>query len=403
MALVVQKFGGTSVGSVERIKNVARRILKTKSAGNDVVVVVSAMGKTTDQLVELAYQISPNPPRREMDMLLSTGEQVSIALLAMALYELGADAVSFTGGQVGIMTSSDYSNAKILEIKTDRIKNALSEGKVVIVAGFQGTDEDMNITTLGRGGSDTTAVALAAALKADVCEIYTDVDGVFTSDPRIVPDAKKVDRISYEEMLELASLGAKVMHPRAVIFGKKYGVKIHVRSSFKEEEGTVITNLTAEDVSSDITGIALKKDEAKITLSDVPDKPGVAARIFSAVANKDIPVHLIVQGAGENGKSEISFTVPVSGLYDVEDILNELKEELGVSRVDVDDGISIVSVVGEGMRTKPGVAAGVFSSLAENNVNIEMISTSEIKISMVVRKEDGEKAVKSIHGKYFGG
>lgn len=393
--LIVQKYGGTSVGNVERIKNVARRIGKTKDMGNDVVVVVSAMGDTTDELISLAEQISKNPPRREYDLLLSTGEQVSIALLSMALHELGYSSIAFTGAQVGILTTADYTEAKILDINTSRIKRELSEGKIVVVAGFQGVTEDGDITTLGRGGSDTTAVALAAALRADVCEIYTDVRGVYTADPRVVKDARKLDAICIDEVLELASVGAQVLHPRAVIFSKKYKVPLVVKSSFEDDTGTKIVEECMEGLI--VTGIAVKTDEAKVTVLDVPDVPGIAAKLFSEVAREKINVNMIVQGTSRNGLSEINFTIPKKDLMTLKNIESRIKSSIKCSNILYDDNIAIVSVVGTGMRSHYGVAATVFEVLASRGINIEMISTSEIKISVVVRRERAEEAANALH------
>ncbi len=396
--LIVQKYGGTSVGNIERIKNVAKRIVKTKEQGNDVVVVVSAMGDTTDELIKLAKQISENPPKREYDLLLSTGEQISIALLSIALHELGYEAIAFTGAQVGILTTTDFTEAKILDINTSKIKKELSKGKIVIVAGFQGVTEDGDITTLGRGGSDTTAVALAAALKADICEIYTDVKGVFTSDPRIVKDAKKLDLINIDEVLELASAGAQVLHPRAVIFAKKYKVPLVVRSSFEDDQGTKIVEEFMEGLV--ITGVAIKTDEAKVTVLDVPDVPGIAAKLFSEVAKEKINVNMIVQGTSRNGLSEINFTVPKKDLITLKSIEEKIKSSIKCSNIIYDDNIAIVSVVGTGMRSHHGVAAKVFEVLASRGINIEMISTSEIKISVVVRMERAEEAANALHKEF---
>ena len=396
--LIVQKYGGTSVGNIERIKNVAKRIVKTKEQGNDVVVVVSAMGDTTDELIKLAKQISENPPKREYDLLLSTGEQISIALLSIALHELGYEGIAFTGAQVGILTTTDFTEAKILDINTSKIKKELSKGKIVIVAGFQGVTEDGDITTLGRGGSDTTAVALAAALKADICEIYTDVKGVFTSDPRIVKDAKKLDLINIDEVLELASAGAQVLHPRAVIFAKKYKVPLVVRSSFEDDQGTKIVEEFMEGLV--ITGVAIKTDEAKVTVLDVPDVPGIAAKLFSEVAKEKINVNMIVQGTSRNGLSEINFTVPKKDLITLKSIEEKIKSSIKCSNIIYDDNIAIVSVVGTGMRSHHGVAAKVFEVLASRGINIEMISTSEIKISVVVRMERAEEAANALHKEF---
>ncbi|MGC8870041.1 MAG: aspartate kinase [Brevinematia bacterium] len=393
--LIVQKYGGTSVGNIDRIRNVARRVAKTKDEGNDVVVVVSAMGDTTDYLVELAEQISKNPPKREYDLLLSTGEQISIALLSMALHEMNYKSIAFTGAQVGILTTSEHTEAKILDINVDKIKKELSEGKIVIVAGFQGVTKDGDITTLGRGGSDTTAVALAAALKADLCEIYTDVRGVFTGDPRIIKNARKLDVINIDEVLELASVGAQVLHPRSVIFSKKYKVPLVVRSSFEDDPGTKIVEDIMEGLV--VTGVAVKSDEAKVTVLDVPDVPGIAAKLFSLVANEKINVNMIVQGTSRNGLSEINFTIPKKDLVSIKNIEDKIISAIKCSKIIYDSDIAIVSVVGTGMRSHYGVAATVFEVLANKNINIEMISTSEIKISVVVRKDRAEEAANALH------
>ena len=401
MALIVQKYGGTSVGTTARIKRVAKRIVETRKKGNQVVVVVSAMGKTTDKLIELAKKITPNPKGRELDMLMATGEQASSALLAMAIHDLGEEAISLTGPQVGILTDSAHTKAKILKINTKRIWEELRKGNIVIVAGFQGADYQNNITTLGRGGSDTTAVALAAALKADICEIYTDVEGVYTADPRIVPEARKIDVITYEEMLELAGAGAKVLQSRAVEFASKYNVKIHVKSSFSKKEGTVVMKevKSMEDVL--VRGIALSKNQAKISIDGVPDVPGTAAKIFTALAKENINIDLIVQGAPDaEGKSEITFTVSRDEADKAVEIMEKVREELGAKRVTCDKEVAKVSIVGVGMRTHPGVAARMFSALAKENINIELISTSEILISCLVREKEGEKAVKILHKEF---
>ncbi len=398
--LIVQKFGGTSVADTERIKNVARRISETKRKGHHVVVVISALGDTTDRLIELAHRITPRPREREMDMLLATGEQISVALLSMAMHELGHEAISFTGAQVGIVTDSAHTKAKILDVKVGRILEELEKGSVVIVAGFQGVTLDDQITTLGRGGSDTTAVALAAALGADVCEIYTDVEGVFTADPRLVPEARKLESISYEEMLELAATGAKVLQLRSVEFARNYGVVIHVRSSFSEEEGTWIYDGEERMEKAIISGVTHDIGEAKVTIFDVPDRPGVAAALFQALAAENINVDMIIQNVSEEQKTAISFTVSKEDLRKAEEITRAVARRLGAGEVTVDEDIAKVSLVGAGMRTHPGVAADMFSALAENGINIEMISTSTIKISCVIRAEDVKKAVRAIHKKF---
>ncbi|MFN4216060.1 MAG: aspartate kinase [Brevinematales bacterium] len=402
MALIVQKFGGTSVGDIERIKNVAKKVKSTRDAGHEVVVVVSAMSGNTDYLINLGKQITPNPNKREMDMLVSTGEQISIALLAIALNDIGAKAISFNALQVGIRTTSDYTKAKILDIDTSRIRKALNEGYIVVLAGFQGVDENFNITTLGRGGSDTTAVAVAAALKADRCDIYTDVDGVYSADPRIVPQARKYEVITFDEMLELASLGAKVLHDRSVMFAMKYNVPLRVLSTFVENEGTLIVKEYKGMENMVVSGIAKKTDEVRISIIGVPDKPGIAAKIFQRLADHKINVNMIVQSVGHDGKSEIAFTILATDLNDAKEVMKEVQKEIGASAVEYDENIGIVSVVGIGMKTTFGVAAAVFEELARNNINIEMISTSEIKISVVIRKDLVEKAVQVLHARFIG-
>ncbi|MEJ5283877.1 MAG: aspartate kinase [Brevinematia bacterium] len=401
MALIVQKFGGTSVGDVERIKNVAKKVIATKKAGNDVVVVVSAMSGTTDYLINLGKQTNPNPSKREMDMLVSTGEQVTIALLSMAIHYFGEDAISYNALQIGIKTTSDYTKAKILGINTEKIFESLKQGKIVVVAGFQGVDEDGNITTLGRGGSDTTAVALAAALKADRCDIYTDVDGVYTADPRIVKNAKKLDYITHDEMLELASMGAKVLHDRSVIFAMKYNVPLRVVSTFVENEGTLIVKEYKNMEDLVITGISKKADETRVNIAGIPDKPGIASIIFKKLAEKNVNVNMIVQSVGKDSKSQISFTVLNTDVDDTKKVMEELQKELGADNVSYDSDIAIVSVVGIGMKAHSGVAAKVFEVFAANNINIEMISTSEIKISVVIKKDKADEAVRLLHQKFF--
>jgi aspartate kinase len=408
--LVVQKFGGSSVATAERIKAAARRAIRAKQVGNQVVVVVSARGDTTDDLIELAREISEHPPAREMDMLLATGEQISIALMAMAIQQLGEPAISFTGVQIGIRTDSTHTKARIREISTERIRRALNEGKVVIVAGFQGVDEQYDITTLGRGGSDTTAVALAAVLKHDPgvpaekrdaveCEIYTDVDGVYTTDPRLVPEARKIDAISYDEMLELASMGAGVMHSRSIEFAKKYDVPLMVRSSFSDVEGTWI--VPESDWMKDVVvcGAALAKDEARIFLEGVPDRPGVSHRIFAAIAGQNIAVDMIAQSVGTAGKAAIGFTVLRNDLNLALATLQPIVDELGGAIRTVED-VSKVSVVGTGMRTHTGVAEKMFAALAVENVNIKMITTGDIKISVLVDRADGGRALKAVHNAF---
>lgn len=397
MGIVVQKYGGSSVADVEKIKHVAGRIVRTKKQGHDVVVVVSAMGKTTDELIALAKSISPNPPEREMDMLLATGEQVSIALVAMAIHELGYEAISFTGPQVGIITDSSFSKARIRHVNTDRIMQALREGKIVVVAGFQGVTMDGHITTLGRGGSDTTAVALAAALGASVCDIFTDVDGVYTADPRIVKDARRIDVISYEEMLELASLGAKVLHSRSVELARKFNVPLRVRSTFSDGEGTKVIGETRMMEDIVVSGVAADKNQAKISLIGVPDRPGVAARVFQALSANNINVDMIIQNASVEGITDMSFTVAETELPKAIEVVEELKEELNFKGVVWDRNIAKVSAVGIGMRSHAGVAARMFKALADCGINIQMISTSEIKISCVIEKRFADQAVRAIH------
>ncbi len=395
--LVVQKYGGTSVGTTDKIKNVANRIKSYHDGGSKVVVVVSAMGHTTDELVSLAEKLSSNPNRREMDMLLSTGEQVSISLLAIALESIGVPAMSFTGSQVRILTDGNHSNAKIEMIDRTRIDKALNSGKVVIVAGFQGVDRDENITTLGRGGSDTSAVALAATLGAKECEIYTDVDGVYSADPNKVQGAKKHERITYDEMLELASLGAGVLHPRSVEFAKNYGVVIHVRSSFNNSTGTLVVSEDKLLENIRVSGVTIKSEEARVTLPDVPDKPGIAAELFGALSQKEIIVDVIVQSSPSKGKNTISFTMPRKSISTAEPILKDFASRNNTGALDIDDKISIVSAVGVGMKSHVGVAATMFKALADNGINIEMISTSEIKISCVIKETDAKKALQEIH------
>ncbi len=400
MSLVVQKFGGSSVADADKIKNVARRVVDAKKRIDHVVVVVSALGDTTDNLVDLAAQISRTPPEREMDMLLSTGEQISMALLAMALNELGQDAISMTGQQVEILTDTGHTRAKIRHIGADRVIQELRKGRVVVVAGFQGVTNEGEITTLGRGGSDTTAVALAAALHADYCEIFTDVDGVYTADPRVVPDARKIDLISYMEMLEMAATGAKVLMARSVEYARNYEVPLHVRSSFHAGEGTWVKS--EDDIMEKAIVSAVTNDfgEAKVTIIGVPDEPGVAANLFGSLAEASINVDMIIQNVSEHARTDISFTVNKDDVDKVRPIADNLVSSLGAEGSHYDDDIAKISLIGAGMRTHPGIAAGMFKTLAENGINIEMISTSPIKISCVVRREDGESAVNMLH-KHF--
>lgn len=397
LKIMVQKYGGTSVGTPERIKAVAERIKSYVRNGYSVVVVVSAMGKTTDELISLASQLTRNPSGREMDMLLSTGEQVSISLLAMALHEIGIDAVSYTGSQIKMMTDGNFSKAKIESISTDRIEKSLRDNKVVIVAGFQGIDADENITTLGRGGSDTSAVALAAVLGTRDCEIYTDVNGVYTADPRIIAKTVKLKEISYDEMLELARLGAAVLHSRSVEFAKKYNVRLHVRSSFNYEEGTIVMPKEEMMEKFVISGVTAKRDEAKITIRDIPDRPGIASRVFGPLGENKIYVNMIVQSTGKDNKASISFTVLKSDVDRALKLCEGLKKDLGASAVDSKQDIAIVSAVGVGMLSSYGVAGKIFQVLSDQNINIEMISTSEIGISCVIDDMYAELAQKVIH------
>ncbi|HQL42761.1 MAG TPA: aspartate kinase [Spirochaetota bacterium] len=401
MKLIVQKYGGTSVGTVERIKSVASRIKRYVENGYSVVVVVSAMGKTTDQLIDLAKQITQNPDKREMDMLLSTGEQISTALLAMALHNSGINAISYTGSQVKLITDGNFSNARIQSISTDRIKKSLEESKVVIVAGFQGIDQEENITTLGRGGSDTSAVALATVLGTRDCEIYTDVDGVFTADPRIVPNTKKLNEISYEEMLELARLGAGVLHSRSVEFAKKYTIRLHVRSSFNDDRGTIVMPREEMMEKFVISGVTSKDDEAKITIRDIPDRPGVASMLFGELGKQKVYVNMIVQSTGKDGKASISFTVLKNDLKKALEICKGLQATMGATGIDYKENIAIVSAVGVGMLSSWGVAGRIFDVLFKHNINIEMISTSEIGISCVIDSMYSELAVKAIHKEFI--
>ncbi len=397
MGLIVQKFGGTSVSDAERIKAAAQRVVKTYQDGSKVVVVVSARGQSTDELVDLAYEISDNPSTRELDMLLATGEQVSIALMAMAIHALGYPAISFTGGQVGIITDSYHTKARIKNISTRRITEELNKGTIVIVAGFQGVDADYNITTLGRGGSDTTAVALAAIMKADRCDIFTDVNGIYTADPRLVPDARKLSRISYDEILELASMGAQVMQSRSIEFAKKYDVPIHVRSSFNDEEGTLICREGKEMEDIVVSGVTVTKDEAKITIRGIPDKPGQAAKIFHDIAKKNINVDMIIQNTSANNLADVTFTVSKKDTVAALKAAEKIKEEIGAREVNSDTKIAKLSVVGIGMRGHCGVAEKMFSALAEEKINIQMISTSEIKISCVIDEAHAERALRTVH------
>ena len=398
MGLVVQKYGGTSVGDVERIRNVARRVVNTQNQGHEVVVVVSAMAGETDKLIRLAQQVTPTPDEREMDVLISTGEQVSIALLAIALKDMGAEAKSYLGFQIKIATDSAFGKARITGIESEKMLNDLKSRRVVVVAGFQGVDESDNITTLGRGGSDTTAVAIAAALKADVCEIYTDVDGVYTTDPNICPKARKLSKISYDEMLEMASLGAKVLQIRSVEFAKKYDVPIHVRSSFNDNPGTIVCKEDREMERVVVSGVTYNKNEAKIEIMRVPDVPGMAAKLFKPIADANIVVDMIIQTSSiEKGCADMAFTVPKSDFAKTLQIVRNTIQELGGKEVKSNEDIAKVSIVGVGMRSHSNVATQMFSALAKEGINIQMISTSEIKISCIVDSKYTELAVRALH------
>ncbi|WP_456785969.1 aspartate kinase [Cellulomonas sp. P5_C5] len=404
MALIVQKYGGSSVADASSIKRVAKRVAEAKRAGHDVVVVVSAMGDTTDELIDLAQQVTPLPPQREMDILLTAGERISMSLLAMAIHNLGVDAKSFTGQQAGVITDEAYGKARIIDVSPSRIRDTVARGSVAIVAGFQGVNPSTNdVTTLGRGGSDTTAVALAASLKADVCEIYTDVDGVFTADPRIVPSARKLDRISYDEMLELAASGAKVLVLRCVEYARRYGVPIHVRSSFTTHTGTFVTDQPAAEgeivEQPIIAGVAHDRSEAKITVVGVPDVPGKAARIFEVVASAGVNIDMIVQNVSvaATGLTDISFTLPATDGAAATAALSEHQPDIGFASLQYDDTIGKLSLIGAGMRSHPGVSARLFAALSDAGVNIEMISTSEIRISVVTRADSLDEAVRAVH------
>jgi aspartate kinase len=401
MALIVQKYGGTSVGTIEKIKDVADRVLEYYEQGNRVVVVLSAMANQTDELIQLAHELTDDPDPRELDVLMSTGEQVSVALFAMVIKSKGFDARSLLGFQVGIHTDRLYGKARISEVETSRILKELDKGRIVAVAGFQGLDERDNITTLGRGGSDTTAVAIAAALKADVCEIFTDVDGVYTTDPTVCPKARKMEFISYEEMLEMASMGAKVLEIRSVEFAKKFDVPIHVRSTFTRERGTMVIAETKDMEKVLVSGVAYNKDEARITITKVPDRPGIAAQIFEPVFKAGIVVDMIVQNTSEDGITALTFTVLKSDFYSTMKLVSEVAKTTGAEKVLGDENIAKVSIIGVGMRTHAGVAQKMFQTLANENINIMMISTSEIKISCVIEEKYTELAVRELH-KSFG-
>jgi aspartate kinase len=400
MAILVQKFGGTSVGSPERIRHVAQRAVDATRDGARVCVVASAMGDTTDELLALASEVSPTPHAREVDMLLSAGEQISIALLSMAIFDLGRDAVSLTGAQAGIHTDTTHGRARIVDVRSDRVLEALDAGKVVIVAGFQGISPSQDPTTLGRGGSDTTAVALAAALAADACEIYTDVDGVFTADPRIVPEARKLDTLSYDEMLELAASGAKVLAARSVEYARRSGVPLHVRSSFADTAGTWVRKEDETMEQAIISGIAHDTSEAKVTIREVPDRPGIAASIFRPLADAGVNVDMIVQNVSAEGRTDVSFTVPKQDLVHAEPVLQEISRTVGGHGVVTDTDVAKLSLIGAGMKTHPGVAADMFDALADAGINIEIISTSTIRISCLIRAADVDRAVRAVHDRF---
>ncbi|MBO5446133.1 aspartate kinase [bacterium] len=398
--MIVQKFGGTSVADTDKIKNVAQTVIREKNNGNDVVVVVSAMGHTTDHLVKMAKDLNPNPSAREMDMLLSTGECVSIALLTMAIQAQGYKAVSFNATQIGILTENVHSKARIVDIKTEKLKKNLEEGNIIVVAGFQGVTEDGEITTLGRGGSDTSAVALAAALNAERCDIYTDVEGVYTTDPRVVQNASRLDIISYEEMLELAHAGANVLHPRSVETAKQCAVPLRVRSSFKlENMGTLILGVEKMEINKPVAGVAADSSQVRVVVCDVPDTPGAAATLFSSLADENVSVDMIIQSYARkvSNTNDIAFTINKEDLDKATAILKDVQVKLGAADVKIDDDIAKISIIGAGMIDRPGIASTMFKTLAENNINIRMISTSEIKISCLINKDDAQAAVKALH------
>ncbi len=395
--IVVQKFGGSSVANIERIKNVAQRVVAYKNKNTDLAIVVSALGDTTDELESLALQLSTNPPDREMDMLLSTGEQISCALLAIAIKELGHDAISFTGRQVGIKTDKAHTKARIITIDGRRIRKAFKEDKIVIVAGYQGVTSNDDITTLGRGGSDLTAVALAKALKAKVCEIYTDVDGIYTTDPRIVAEARKIKAITFDEMLEMASLGAQIMQARSIEVAKRFDIPLHVRSSFSKEAGTMIIKETEKMEEIAVRGVTCNKNEAKITICSVPDKPGIASKIFGEISKGGINVDTIVQNVPHDKLSDISFTVPKADLNKAIKFTTAIGQKIGAGEILEDRNIARVSLIGSGMRSHTGIAAKMFKTLADNQINIEMISTSEISVSCIIQQDLADKAVRSLH------
>jgi aspartate kinase len=400
MPIVVQKYGGTSVATTERIGLVADRVVRAREAGNDVVVVVSAMGHMTDQLAAMATEVAAVPDPRELDMLLTAGERIAMSLLGIAINAKGCRAASYTGSQAGIMTDTRHGAAKIVEIRPQRILEALTAGNVVVLAGFQGLSSQYEITTLGRGGSDLTAVAMAAALKAGVCEICTDVAGVFTADPRIVPKARKIGRVTSDEMLELAAAGAKVLQSRSVEYARRHGVRLHVRSAFDDEEGTWVEDVDEPLEGALISGVALDEEEAKVTLDRVPDRPGVAATVFKAIAAAGISVDMIVQNVSHDGATDLSFTAPIADLSRLHEILQGIVNDIGAERFEIDERVAKVSLVGAGMKSHPGVAADMFDALASEGINIEMISTSPIRISCVVRREDGERALRCVHSRF---
>ncbi|HYI45144.1 MAG TPA: aspartate kinase [Actinomycetota bacterium] len=400
MALIVQKYGGTSVGDAARIRKVAERVVASVNRGQKICVVVSAMGQTTDELLSLAAEMSATPHARELDMLLTSGERISMALLSMAIIELGHEAVSFTGSQAGIVTDTRHGKARIVDVRAQRVLQALEEGKVAIVAGFQGVSTEFDVTTLGRGGSDTSAVALAAALKADACEIYTDVDGVFTADPRIIPEARKLHAVSHEEMLELSAAGAKVLMLRSVEYARNHGVLIHVRSSFTYEEGTWVREEDARMEQAIISSVAQDTSEAKVTILGVPDQPGVASRVFRPLADDGVNVDMIVQNASHDGRTDIFFTLPKEDLQRAGALLQLIAKDVGADDVQTDPDIAKVSLIGAGMKTHPGVAADMFDALAEAGINIEIISTSSIRVSCVIRAGEVDRAVRAIHDRF---
>ncbi|HZB01826.1 MAG TPA: aspartate kinase [Actinomycetota bacterium] len=400
MAIIVQKYGGTSVDGVERLRAVADRVVRAREAGHDVIVVVSAMGQTTDELAHMAKEIAPVPDPREMDMLLTAGERIAMSLLGIAINSRGCRAASYTGSQAGIITDTAHGQARIIEIRPKRIQEALEAGNVVIIAGFQGLSSAYEITTLGRGGSDLTAVAMAGAVGAEICEIYTDVGGVMTADPRVVPEARLIERIGYEEMLELAAAGARVLQTRSVELARRSGLRLHVRSSF--DDGTPGTRVEEDGAMEDvlISGVALETDEAKVTLNGVPDQPGVAARLFKAVAGEGVSVDMIVQNVSHDGVTDLSFTAPVADASSLESAIGGIAEQVGARSWSIDDSVAKVSLVGAGMKSNPGVAADMFDALASEGINIEMISTSPIRISCIVRKSDGERALRAAHARF---